>query len=95
MVWYIMVNTNKTAGKTATESVGVTETQIKKGFEKCETWADADKVIAKMTTDQIIEMRDALVKAKKYVSLTMRDDFVLNLLVHEVDERARQNEVTA
>ncbi len=88
-----MENTQMTAGKTATEKcVGVTETQIKKGFEKAKTWADANKVIAKMSVNQVIEMRDALETTSKYSGLDMRQDFILTLLKYEVENRARKQE---
>ena len=87
-----MENTNKQVAKTNNSGMGVKEMQIKKGFEEAKTWADANKVIARMSVNQVIEMRNALETTSKYSDLDMRQDFILTLLKHEVEERARKQE---
>jgi len=69
-----------------------TKQQINKAYQVAKTWEDADKIIASMTTEQVIELRNALETTKEYTGLDMRQDFFLTLLRSEVDKRASKKE---
>lgn len=85
-----MENTKKTAGKTATEGVGLTETQtIKARIHQAKTWGDGQEIVDSFTGEQLLEFRDALQIVNDNFGLTMRDEFMLSLIKHKIDERAR------
>ncbi len=50
---------------------------MKEKLIKCVTWSDSQKVWEESPRDMIQEFVDALKKAKEFVNLTMRDEFLL------------------
>ena len=54
---------------------------------KCETWLDADGFFKELFTEALERYVSTVVKAKDYISLTMRDDFLLERAKEELECR--------
>lgn len=50
---------------------------MKEKLNKCNVWADSQKVFEETPNEVIKEFIDALMKARTFIDLTMRDEFLL------------------
>ena len=50
---------------------------MKEKLNKCNVWADSQKVFEETPNDIILSFINALENAKNFIDLTMRDEFLL------------------
>ena len=57
----------------------MTKEQFKAKLEKAVTWGDAHDLMKETPVEIVKSFVIALEKAKEFIELTMRDDFILNV----------------
>lgn len=74
---------NKEVKETNASEVEKRINVFKKAYLKGETWGDAEKVVALLSRQEIIDLTNALVLIKAYMGIDMRKEFFLGILKSE------------
>ena len=74
-----------------TQKTNKNKTQsFKDRYNSLETFKQAQDLLKSMTTEDLIEMRDAMEIMQKYTGLDMREEFLQKMIPYEIEDRARQ-----